>query len=433
DREIGESIVENNLHGIDIDPWAVQIAAAALFLKLRQACPEAHPRRLNLVASNLRLASLADDDPALVELRREIEAETGIPATLTDTLVQALQGADHLGSLLRIDEAVEAAVAEHEASAQLGLFEAPAAGSTRGLEPEKARRTLLDRLEGFLARHGSGDDLGLRLRGEQIAAGVRFMRIVEEGRYDLVMGNPPYQGTSKMKEDRYVKKHYRKGKADLYAAFLERGLQLVRPGGVSALLTMRNWMFIKQYAELRQWLLESWELRAVGDFAIGAFDEVPNDLLSVTVSVFRRSSPEDTWSVAQQPTPPEDQAYDRRRTKRKRAATLCHVGCHPFNPTALRAVPGWPLVYWWPSRFLQDYEGETLLGEAAPVRIGMKTSNNRRYVRFPFEVQLSSSSLVQFTSPVAPVGPWVPYVQGAAGRSWIDPVWELVWWKAKGL
>ena len=37
----------------------------------------------------------------------------------------------------------------------------------------------------------------------------------------------------------YVKEHYPRGKADLYAAFLERGLQLVKDGGTSAMLTMR--------------------------------------------------------------------------------------------------------------------------------------------------------------------------------------------------
>ena len=82
----------HNLHGIDLDPRAVQIAAAALWLKARRTCPEARPARLNLVASNLRLASLPDDDPALVELRREVERETGIPAELTDTVIHALAG-----------------------------------------------------------------------------------------------------------------------------------------------------------------------------------------------------------------------------------------------------------------------------------------------------------------------------------------------------
>jgi hypothetical protein len=80
DRAIVERILEHNLHGIDLDPRAVQIAAAALWLKARQVAPEAQPERINLVASNLRLASLPDNDPALVELRREVERETGIPA-----------------------------------------------------------------------------------------------------------------------------------------------------------------------------------------------------------------------------------------------------------------------------------------------------------------------------------------------------------------
>jgi methylase of polypeptide subunit release factors len=63
-------------------------------------------------------------------------------------------------------------------------------------------------LEGFLAAHTSSADLGLRLRGEQLAAGVRFMRMMEEGTYDLVVGNPPYQGTAKMEDVGYVKAQY---------------------------------------------------------------------------------------------------------------------------------------------------------------------------------------------------------------------------------
>ena len=74
----------------------------------------------------------------------------------------------------------------------------------------------------------------------------------------------------------YVARNYPLGKADLYAAFLERGLELVRDGGVSAMLTMRNWMFIKQYAESAILVAGDFDLRALGDFAVGAFDEVPN-------------------------------------------------------------------------------------------------------------------------------------------------------------
>ena len=90
--------------------------------------------------------------------------------------------------------------------------------------------------------------------------------MLREGTYDLVVGNPPYQGTSKMQDAVYVKKQYPRGKADLYAAFLERGLQLVRDAGTSA---------ASDHAELdvhqaisRAPYLASEELRLAGDSEI---------------------------------------------------------------------------------------------------------------------------------------------------------------------
>jgi hypothetical protein len=158
DAAIVERILEHNLHGIDLDPRAVQIAAAALWLKARQMAPEARIARMNLVASHLRLASLPDDDAELQRLRREVEAQTGVPGALTDTIVHALRGADHLGSLLKVDAAVDEAIELHErqaaarsAPAQTDMFAAaPAQQGSIELSPE-ARRTLIERLEDFLA------------------------------------------------------------------------------------------------------------------------------------------------------------------------------------------------------------------------------------------------------------------------------------------
>lgn len=47
----------------------------------------------------------------------------------------------------------------------------------------EARADLQDLLEQFLSRHSSANDLGLRLHGEQLAAGVRFTHILKEGAY----------------------------------------------------------------------------------------------------------------------------------------------------------------------------------------------------------------------------------------------------------
>ncbi|MFZ4580954.1 MAG: Eco57I restriction-modification methylase domain-containing protein, partial [Myxococcota bacterium] len=430
---------------MDLDPRAVQIAAAALWLKAKLLAPEARPERLNLVAANLRLSSLPDTDAAVIELRREVERETGMPGALTDTLVHALRGADHLGSLLRVDAAVEAALTAHEqAAGTLGRPVAEQGGLFTGFNAERkrvrigrdtARATLLDSLDGFLAKHTHGDDLGLRLRGEQLAAGVRFVRIVREGTYDVVVANPPYQGTAKMADTKYVKQAYPLGKADLYAAFLLRGLELVKPGGVSAMLTMRNWMFIKQYAGLRQHLLGTYGLRALHDLSSGAFEEISaaQVVVSVVSSVFARGVPiSDALALKVFDDATVTQVGE---TLRKRAATLCHEGRRTFDPAALEVVPEWPLVYWWDAAFLERYSNAAKLKSAMQSRVGVRTSNNGRFVRRAWEPSFKSVLLTHFGQPLPSMFEvnFVPHVMGGAGRAWLEDVADVINWRSNGL
>lgn len=439
ERAIVERILEDNLHGIDLDPRAVQIAAAALWLKAQQTCREARPRTLNLVASNLRLSSLPADDPARRELAAGIERDTGIPVDVTQRLLDALAGADHLGSLLKVDAAVNEALRECEQllsrpdAGQGQLFDDPWKSRRTAIDLDEARATLLSRLELFLHAHSRGDDLGLKLKGEQLAAGVRFVRLVREGRYDIVTANPPYQGTSKMADSKYVEKHYALGKADLFAAFLLRSLELVRAGGVSSMLSMRNWMFIKQYAALREHLLGNFDIRTLGDFDKGAFEGVTtSQLVSVCLCVIRRTSPSEQQTSALQPTAPGEKYWSRDRTDLKRAAVLCQRNRYEFDPAALKVVPEWPLVYWWSRQYLSDYDSVPKLSELAPTRVGMKTSNNQRFVRKPFELHPLLAPLRSSARQLAHEASWVPYVQGAAGKAWFEPLQSYVLWRRSG-
>ena len=399
-KAVVEHILAHNVHGVDLDPRAVQIAAAALWLKGQTLARGAEPQTLNLVASKLRLGALPEDDPALAELKQSVGRETGMPGSLVDQLLVALRGADHLGSLLKVDAAVEAAIAAHEragglgqyAPGQMSLLEGPA---QMAFDAAGARQSLLEGLDRFLAQHTRGDDLGLRLRGEQLAAGVRFVRLVREGTYDLVVANPPYQGTSKMADAKYVAKEYALGKADLFAAFLMRGLALAREGGVSAMLTMRNWMFIKQYAKLREHLLASYDLRALHDLSSGAFEEISpaQVVVNVTSSIFARQ-PGDGAATALKVFD-DSNVTQQGETTRKRAATLCHIGRHTFDPAALKVVPEWPLVYWWDDSRITDYAAYPKLSELAPAKLGANLGDNTRFLRRPWE--LAACGFARFT------------------------------------
>lgn len=437
DREIVESILENNLYGVDIDPRAVQIAAAALVLKAKGLCAAASPRRLNLVASNLQIAMLSDDDdPALVELRVGVFEATGIPEGLTNRIVQALKGADAWGSLLKIDREVDRAISEYETSLdepeQTDLFRV--SGVADRLTDRRQRKDLLlENLERFLNLRTSGDDLGLRLRGEQLAAGVRFIRLVREGMYDLVIGNPPYQGASKMADAKFLAVQYPKGKADLYAAFLERGLQLVKPGGISAMLTMRNWMFIQQFSEIREYLLEHFDLRILGDVDRGAFEEIVDEVVSTTMSIFQNTKPNEENSIAIQPTPLDDNARDSQRTSRKKAAVLAQVGRFEFRSDRFRAIKKQPIVYWWDDSNVKRYEEFPKLGALYPARFGTSTGDNTRFIRYAWELPIfpivRSNTFLEKIVDLS----WQPFINGAKGRKWLEPLLETVRWKNLGL
>jgi hypothetical protein len=439
DHEAAEAILENNLYGVDIDPRAIQIAAAALYLKAKTLSPNARPSRVNLVAPTLQLGSLPDDDPSLVQLRSELKREAGIPEELTRRLVSGLAGVDHLGTLLKVDDAVEQAIRatdlEFERSHGQGDLFGGFPQQQVKLSVGKAKATVLDKLEQFLAKHSGSEDLGLRLDGEQLASGVRFVRLVKEGVYDVVVGNPPYLDPAKRLTDgSYVKHHYPRGKADLYAAFLERGVELTREGGVSALLTMRGWVFLGQFAELRNGLIGSHHLRLLGDVDRGAFEAVPDEVLATMMSVFRRGQNRGPASVAIQPTPLDDRSRDSQRTARKRAALLCQVGRYEFDPKGFQVIEGEPIVYWWNNDFLNQYASAPKLGQLSPARKGLCSSNNPRFLRRWWEVARSQLLAVHVDEPVnsAFKMPWWPYIKGASGREWVEELRDCIRWELDG-
>ncbi len=65
-------VLEHNLAGVDLDPRAVQIAAASLWLRAQKASPGVRPKGMNLVATAFGLARVRPDDPSRVRLLTEL-------------------------------------------------------------------------------------------------------------------------------------------------------------------------------------------------------------------------------------------------------------------------------------------------------------------------------------------------------------------------
>jgi len=97
---------------------------------------------------------------------------------------------------------------------------------------------------------------------------TEFVDIVKAGGFDAVIGNPPYVRQEGLKEQKkYLEAHYTvyQGTADLYAYFIEKGINLLRPKGLFSYIVANKWMRANYGKPLRKFLLTK-QIEEIVDF-----------------------------------------------------------------------------------------------------------------------------------------------------------------------
>jgi type I restriction-modification system DNA methylase subunit len=73
-------------------------------------------------------------------------------------------------------------------------------------------------------------------------------------KFDVVLMNPPF-GACSLPAKKEFEKGYPRTKNDLYAAFVERGIQLLRPRGLLGAITSRTGFFLSSFQKWREDIL----------------------------------------------------------------------------------------------------------------------------------------------------------------------------------
>ena len=224
-REAAKSILENNIYGLDIDDRAFQLAYFAVMMKARQ-----YNRRIlngetvchvySIQESNtVNRAQLKYFGAGLNDLERN-DAMNQITGLL-DTFVDAKE----YGSILNVDacnwDLLRRFVAETNDGGQMSL-----------------------------------DAIGLENTKEQLRLLIEIGQVMAQ-KYDVVVTNPPYMGSSGMsaKLSVFIKNKYPNTKADLFATFIEKCCHMTSNNGFHAMITMQSWMFLLSFENLRLWLM----------------------------------------------------------------------------------------------------------------------------------------------------------------------------------
>jgi hypothetical protein len=282
-RNIPVAILENNLHGIDIDPRAIQIASLSLMLTAKEVALQHGDlpldiaiRKTNLVVANAvdlgeqrlqRLVERAGKDLGSHQLRQDLFA----------TIWDNLSHVGELGGLALVREGIAQVLNDWvEARARekgFTKFAAPAAGQSafgfvdeidreHARQLEQERRILSDEadrlgselitaLEEEAAR--IADDPSDRIFAEDTARGLKLLQMLSR-HYDVVVMNPPYGAFVPAVKD-FVRAAYPLTHNDIYAAFIDRATQLVKPEGYIGALVSRTFVTNTTHERLRTEIL----------------------------------------------------------------------------------------------------------------------------------------------------------------------------------
>ncbi len=296
-REVPRLILEHNLHGVDIDVRAAQIAAMALYLRAQRAWEEMGvpaSERPSVERVNIAIAEPLPGEMNLLNefvrgLRSRVESEEhhAVLGSLIRAAWHEMQQAGELGSLLRVEEAMERARQDALKHWKVPLVTVQV--RTFGPQQEPTQQVLdlseeadvdfwenLDDLvEEALAEYAAQQSNGRyplrRLFSRDAARGFAFIAAMRR-RYRVVLMNPPF-GDPTPGSKPYLHEHYPRTKNDLYAAFIERGLELLQPGGRLGAITSRTGFFLKTFQRWREEILmKEGRLVALADLGYGVLD-----------------------------------------------------------------------------------------------------------------------------------------------------------------
>lgn len=287
DAAIPALILERNLFGVDIDPRAAQIAALALWLRAQRSWQEAQVpvddrqpvRRTGII--------VAEPMPGDKELLDEFADRLDPPllGSLFRQIVSSLSLAGEMGVLLRAETELAS-----EVSAARDLFviqgirpqRLPGFADTEqrtldlsGIDDEafftEASDRLLQGLHDYAGAVAGSGGSRRRLFADDAAHGVALLEILRH-RFDVVLMNPPF-GAGSLKAKKVFDRAYPRTRNDLYAAFVERGIELLVQRGMLGAITSRTGFFLSTFQKWRECVVvEEAPPLVVADLGQGVLD-----------------------------------------------------------------------------------------------------------------------------------------------------------------
>jgi hypothetical protein len=421
--DIQKLIIENNLHGIDLDDRAVQLAQLGLYIKARKKRRSVGNLKFNVVSSDFYL-------PDYEVVKYIFEKGSKLDKNQKELIADIwgdLQYAYKFGSLVRLDEKLKAKIRGRE-------------GKRDSLNRDMFLEAEIDELNDFAVDFFSNLEKAVeqyaRSEGNTFLTSktrdaITFLELLTT-EYDIANANPPYTDSSDFGPElkTFIESNYKKPfkfHTNLYATFIKRCYEFTEEHGKIAMIHPRTFMFIKTFEDVRKFMLDKTHINVFVDYSLSnLFGAIMVDpafyVLEKPVSKSR-----DAWFVSlDQYTRTPNEKYKKDfclQALNDYIAGFKNEHNYSIPQSKLKIIKSWPFIYWISDEFREKFKRDSVKDLLNNCQ-GLATANNNRFLRFWWELSQTDNHLNNNN--------WVYYAKGGPYKKWSGNLWLMVNWKFNG-
>lgn len=386
-REAVASVVENNLYGLDIDDRAAQLAYFAVMMKARQ-----YDRRFFSRGIQPHVYAIAESNHVdSFALEYFCNGDAKLKKAM-DTIIKELHDAKEYGSILTVTPQDWSALYARFAEIKEDIH----------ISREATLRELLPL--------------------------VQVAEVLAQ-KYDTVVTNPPYMGSSGMsaKLSDFVKKNYPDSKSDMSTVCMEKTISMCKQNGYMAMINIPVWMFLTSYEKLRDTILQNNSITSMVHPGRGIFG---SDFGTIAFAISKRKvygykgCYRRLFSKQGEVESPE---------VREQRFLECRGKFEAAQENYFK-IPGHPISYWVSKDLLTAFIKGKKLGEMADSKQGLATADNNRFLRLWYEVDIDKVTFSCENEEQSSSGlyKWYPYNKGGEFRKWYGNNDYVVNWEYNG-
>ena len=386
EKDACESILKNNLYGLDIDKRAYQLAYFAVLMKARK-----YNRRILTKGISPLLCSIEETNSISKEFIEELISQDRTIEDSLNYLISSFKNGKEFGSILTI----------------------------KPIDFEK--------INNLISKFESNNNLTkLKYLDEiNLLKNIINQFILLSKKYDVVVTNPPYMGNNGMNPilKDYIKSNFPLTKTDLFAVFLEKGLEMIKDYGFNCMVTMQSWMFLSSFEKFRKKLIETTTISNL----LHMDNMVMRIAFGTSATVFRKINLMNYNSTFYH-------------------VKLSDVENDIVNPLFFNdknkyiikqfnfdKIPGSPIAYWIDDNLIACFNN-TKLESLANVKQGLATADNNRFLRYWWEVDFNNIgfSSINCEDSKNTNKKWFPYNKGGSFRKWWGNQEFIINWENDG-